>query len=136
MAETGQLIEKAIEAREYSYCKYSGFAVGAAVLTAEGKIFTGVNVENVSYPVTCCAERSAIYSAVSAGCRNFTAIAVAGGPKGKAPEQHITPCGMCRQALAEFNPDMDIYCAKTSTDYIKLNLREILAHGFAGTGNM
>ncbi|MFO3796398.1 MAG: cytidine deaminase [Anaerolineales bacterium] len=90
-----QLVRQANQVRQNAYAPYSGYAVGAAVLTADGRIFTGVNVENASYPNGVCAERVAIYKAVSEGAREFLAIAV-------VSENGATPCGFCRQVIAEF----------------------------------
>ena len=95
------LIGRALEAREQAYAPYSGFAVGAALLCADGEVFLGVNVENGSYGGTICAERSALVSAVSAGKRDFTAIAVVGGEMGKPVSALCPPCGICRQFMAE-----------------------------------
>lgn len=104
-----ELMESALQARQNAYAPYSGFAVGAALLCADGTVFTGCNVENASYSVTCCAERSALFAAVSAGKRRFTAIAVAGGRQGQVPDRLFMPCGVCRQALAEFcAPDLAV----------------------------
>jgi cytidine deaminase len=89
------LIESAIQAREWAYAPYSHYAVGAALLTASGKVYEGVNIENAAFPTTMCAERVAIYKAVSEGEREFTAIAI-------ATENGGSPCGSCRQVLAEF----------------------------------
>lgn len=89
------LIERAINAREWSYAPYSHYAVGAALLTVSGKVYEGVNIENAAFPTTMCAERVAIYKAVSEGEREFTAIAI-------ATENGGSPCGSCRQVLAEF----------------------------------
>jgi cytidine deaminase len=89
------LINTAISAREWAYAPYSRYAVGAALLTASGKVYEGVNIENAAYPTTMCAERVAIFKAVSEGEREFTAIAV-------ATENGGSPCGSCRQVLAEF----------------------------------
>ena len=91
----------AIEAMKDSYSPYSNFKVGAALLCEDGRIFTGCNVENLSYSATICAERVAVYKAVSEGTRRFTAIAVAGG-EGGAIAGRVTPCGVCRQVLYEF----------------------------------
>ena len=96
------LVSAALEARERAYCPYSGFAVGAALLAADGRVFTGCNIENATQGPGVCAERTALYKAVSEGVRDFTAIAVAGGKAGLPPEQFCPPCGVCRQALAEF----------------------------------
>ncbi len=93
------LVQAAREAAAHAYCPYSRYAVGAAVLTSDGQIYTGCNVENISYGLSMCAERTAIFKAVSAGCRSFAAVAVAGGDKRPA-----APCGACRQVLAELCP--------------------------------
>lgn len=99
--EEPDLIARARYNRERAYAPYSGFAVGAALRVKDGRIFDGVNVENASYGVGICAERSAAVSAVAAGCREFDAIAIAG------PEATATvPCGACRQFLNEFNPHL------------------------------
>lgn len=96
-----ELIAAALAARQHAYAKYSNFEVGAAILTADNRIFTGANVENASYGLTVCAERVAVHAAVSAGHRKFQALAVAtaGG---------LTPCGACRQVLAEFCDELEI----------------------------
>ncbi len=99
------LMQAALAAREHSHCKYSGFAVGAALLTADGSIYTGCNVENASYSLGCCAERTAIFKAVSDGQREFTAIAVCGGRKGGPADVPCIPCGACLQVMAEFCGD-------------------------------
>lgn len=98
-----ELFALATEVRERAYAPYSGYAVGAALLTREGKVYLGVNIENASFGATNCAERTALFSAVANGEREFAAIAVAGGRQGEAPST-CTPCGICRQALAEFCP--------------------------------
>ena len=97
-----ELLRIAKEARGASYCPYSGFAVGAALLTTDGKIYTGANVENASYTPTVCAERVAIFRAVHEGERLFEAIAIAGGKKGEESSHAVAPCGVCRQVMAEF----------------------------------
>ncbi|MBR0443303.1 MAG: cytidine deaminase [Clostridia bacterium] len=98
-----ELFALAAEIRERAYAPYSHYAVGAALLTKNGKVYTGVNIENASFGATNCAERTAVFSAVSNGEREFAAIAVAGGRMGEAPSD-CTPCGICRQVLAEFCP--------------------------------
>ena len=104
-----ELIKKAVEAMENAYAPYSEFLVGAALLAKSGQVYTGVNVENASYGVTNCAERSALYSAVSNGERTFSAIAVVGGKHGQIRKK-CSPCGVCRQALGEFcDGDFKIY---------------------------
>ena len=95
------LIAKAVEAMENSYSPYSGFKVGAALLTKSGKVFTGCNIENASYSPTNCAERTAFFKAVSDGEREFTAIAVVGGKDGEI-SSFCSPCGVCRQVMTEF----------------------------------
>ena len=96
-----QLLLLAIEARKNSYAPYSNFHVGAALLGKSGKVYTGCNVENAAYTPTNCAERTAVFKAVSEGEREFTAIAVVGGA-GEAIAELCAPCGVCRQVLAEF----------------------------------
>ena len=97
-----QLVQQAIDARGKSYSPDSGFAVGAALLTEDGHIFTGANIESATYSPTICAERVAIFSAVHAGHRHFRAIAIVGGKAGQSISQLCPPCGVCRQVMAEF----------------------------------
>jgi len=99
-----QLITSARRVRQHAYAPYSNYTVGAALLTAEGHIYTGVNVENAAYPVTICAERAAVFKAISEGERKFTALAVVTDNGG-------TPCGSCRQVLAEFGLEMLVLIA-------------------------
>lgn len=96
------LIEKALAAREASYSPYSGFAVGAALLAKDGRIFTGANIESASYTPTICAERVAFFTAIHQGVKEFSAIAVVGGKAGEAVSAYCAPCGVCRQVMAEF----------------------------------
>ena len=96
-----ELMQLAEEARKFSYCPYSHFAVGAALLTTGGKVYTGCNVENASYTPTNCAERTAVFKAISEGEKDFAAIAVIGAPEGEAGK-FCAPCGVCRQVLREF----------------------------------
>ncbi len=96
------LIEKALTAREASYSPYSGFAVGAALLTKDGRIFTGANIESASYTPTICAERVAFFTAVHQGAKDFSAIAVVGGKASEPLASYCAPCGVCRQVMAEF----------------------------------
>ena len=96
-------MEAAEEAREGAYAPYSGFLVGAALLTKSGKIYTGCNIENASYPAGICAERTAIFKAVSEGEREFEALALVGGRRGEAAP-FCAPCGICRQVISEFCP--------------------------------
>jgi cytidine deaminase len=101
--ETEQLIETAREAKSRAYAPYSNFAVGATLETVDGKVFTGCNVENISFGLTICAERSAVSAAVSAGSRDFKKIVIISDSK-----RPISPCGACRQVLAEFSPNLEI----------------------------
>lgn len=96
-----ELLNTALIAREAAYAPYSNYRVGAALLAEDGTVYTGCNVENASYSATICAERAAFAAAVSAGARNFKAIAVAGG-KGRKADEAASPCGICRQVMAEF----------------------------------
>ena len=96
------LVQKATEAREKSYSPYSHFSVGAALLCADGSLYTGANIENASYSPTICAERVALFRAVHDGHRDFTAIAIVGGPNGKEIDSFCAPCGVCRQVIGEF----------------------------------
>lgn len=127
-----ELIDQAFAARENSYCPYSGFSVGAAVLTKSGRIFCGCNVENAGYSPTLCAERSAMAQAIAAGEREFLMLAVCGGRKGEAPRSYFWPCGVCRQWLAEFcPPDFPVLCAKSREDFQQASLAELLPHAFS-----
>ena len=96
------LVEAALAAREKSYCPYSGFAVGAALLCEDGTVYTGANIESASFTPTVCAERVAMFTAVHQGQREFTALAVVGGKSGEDVSAYCAPCGVCRQVLSEF----------------------------------
>lgn len=125
-----ELISLAFEAMKMAYAPYSGFMVGAALLTKDNKIYTGCNIENAAYGPTNCAERTAFFKAVSEGERDFVKIAVVGGKDGK-PTDYFYPCGVCRQVMAEFcSEDFEIITAKSETDYIKVSLKEMLPYGF------
>lgn len=101
-----ELLKKAAEARELAYAPYSHFAVGAALLTEEGKVYKGCNIESASYSPSNCAERTAFFKAVSEGERRFKAIAIVGGRKGSPAGELCPPCGVCRQVMMEFcSPD-------------------------------
>ncbi len=122
-----QLIETANKAREKAYAPYSGFTVGAALLATDGRVFTGCNIENSAYTPTCCAERVAIFKAVSEGCKAFDAIAVVGG-KGDCVRDKCYPCGVCRQVMSEFcSEDMKIYFSNGDI----ITLGELLPFGFS-----
>lgn len=128
------LIELAIEARKMSYSPYSGFRVGAALVGKSGKVYTGCNVENAGYSPTNCAERTAVFKAVSEGEREFTAIAVVGG-KGEEIAPMCAPCGVCRQVLAEFC-DKDFRIVLGTTDNVQVfTLAELLPLSF-GKGDL
>ena len=131
-----RLITTAMEQRTYAYVPYSDFRVGAAILTKDGNIYTGCNIENSSYPISMCADRMALFKAVSEGIRDFSAICVVGGKTGEVTD-YCTPCGMCRQAFAEFcHPDeFQIIIAKNTEDYQILTLRKLLPLGF-GSENL
>lgn len=121
-----ELVKRALTARENAYAPYSQFKVGAALLTGDGKIYTGCNVENASYPVGICAERTAMAHAVADGARRFTAIAIAGSGDGYCP-----PCGMCRQFMAEFcDDDFDVILAKSVDDYRIVSMKSLLPYTF------
>ncbi len=111
-------VKSALEVRKNAYAPFSKFAVGAAIITKEGSIFTGVNVENSSFGATNCAERTALFSAVTAGQRDFEAIVIASVLNGKA----VFPCGICRQVLADFNPEMRVILVNSDTKMIEQDL--------------
>lgn len=127
------LIAAAFQAREKAYVPYSHYAVGAAVLTPQGRIYTGCNIENASYGATVCAERTAIFRAVSEGERSITGIAITGGREGEAPEDFAYPCGICRQVLKEFaGEELTVLVAKSQREYEAYTLEALLPHGFGG----
>ena len=117
------LAEKAIEAKEHAYVPYSHFRVGAALLTADGKIYTGCNIENAAYTPTNCAERTAFFKAVSEGERDFTAIAISGDA-----DDYLYPCGVCRQVMSEFckADTFQIILVKEDGTYKIFTLEELL----------
>ena len=120
-----RLIAEAKRVREFAYCPYSNFAVGAAVLGASGEIYGGCNIENASFSVTNCAERTAIFKAISAGEDDILAIAVVA--EGAAP---VPPCGACRQVIAEFNIP-HILMANLAGDVTEMRLEELLPVAFS-----
>lgn len=127
-----ELIKQALAARNHAYAPYSHYAVGAALLTAEGKIYQGCNIENASYGATNCAERTAFFKAVSKGERQFAAIAIAGGPEGEEPSGYASPCGICRQVMHEFcGEDFQVFLVKNTTEYREFTLGEILPFAFS-----
>lgn len=121
------LLARADEAAANAYAPYSKFQVGAALLADDGTVFPGCNVENVSYGLTNCAERTAIYSAVAVGKRKFEAIAIVQG--GGGADAPCWPCGACRQVLAEFNPQMQVIF-REGTGHRITTLAELLPHTF------
>ncbi|HCI74408.1 MAG TPA: cytidine deaminase [Lachnospiraceae bacterium] len=125
-----KLCGMAVEMRNRSYVPYSRFHVGAALLTEDGRIFTGCNIENAGFSPCICAERTAFAKAVSEGARTFAAIAISGGPEdGELP--YCPPCGVCRQVMAEFCAgSFPIYLAKSETDYKAYTLDEIMPFRF------
>ena len=126
-----ELIKSAIDSLDRSYAPYSHFNVAAAVLASSGKIYTGVNVENASYPAGICAERNAIFHAVACGEREITAIAIVGGLNGQITD-YCPPCGVCRQVMREFcDPEhMTVIIAKSTDEYKEMTLAELLPESF------
>lgn len=128
-----KLIQLALEARKMAYVPYSHYTVGAALLTEDGEIYCGCNIESASYGATNCAERTAFFKAISEGKRNFSAIAIAGGMEGEEPKEYAYPCGICRQVIKEFvKDDFRIIVARGLTDYKEYTLSELLPFGFGG----
>ena len=131
-----QLIEKAIAAMENAYAPYSGYKVGAALLCADGTVYTGCNIENAAFGPTVCAERTAIFKAVSEGKREFAAIAVCGGKNGEITGA-FPPCGVCRQVMREFcRDDFVIYMVGAGDSYEEHTLAEILPFSFSASEHM
>lgn len=122
-----ELIKKAFEAKEYAYVPYSKFHVGAAVICKNGKIYTGCNIECASYGATNCAERTAIFKAVSEGEIDIEAIAVVGDSN----EDYTAPCGICRQVIMEFGENIKVILAKTPEDYKIYNIKDLLPYAFS-----
>jgi cytidine deaminase len=125
--ELESLIAKAGTARTQAYAPYSKFQVGAALLGVSGRVYLGCNVENLSFGLTCCAERNAVFTAVAAGEREFTALAVVADSK-----TPVSPCGACRQVLAEFCRELTICCANLKGDRFETTLRELLPRAHEG----
>lgn len=120
-----ELVARALEARQHAYAPYSHYAVGAAVLAADGSVILGCNVENAAYPATICAERVALTGAIAQGQRALVAIAV-------ATENGGSPCGTCRQVMAELGPQMTVYIANAAGDYRTTTVQDLLPDWFTG----
>lgn len=140
------LIDEAMKARSMAYAPYSKYLVGAALVVPSGRIYTGCNIENASYGLTICAERTAIFKAVSEGQRHIDAIAIFGAPLfeddssdeggSKGENDYAFPCGACRQVLAEFlseSGDIDVTIARSQDDYREYKLSELLPYTFKMT---
>ena len=126
-----ELMELARSARQQSYSPYSGFAVGAALLDQNGKVWCGCNVENAAFSPTNCAERTAFFKAISEGVRSFERIAISGGPANTDPQAETAPCGVCRQVMAEFcSPDFVILLEDGQGGVVRHTLAELLPFGF------
>lgn len=121
-----KLIKKAIEAKQNAYAPYSKFSVGAALLTKEGRVYTGCNIECASYGGTNCAERTAIFKAVSEGERDIEAIAIVSDLDG-----YIYPCGICRQVIKEFGDEIKIITAKSEYDFKVYTIDDLLPNSFS-----
>ncbi|MFV0361720.1 MAG: cytidine deaminase [Suipraeoptans sp.] len=125
------LVKEALIARKKAYVPYSNFQVGAALMTDKSTIYSGCNIENAAYTPCNCAERTAIFKAVSEGEYNFKAIAIVGGDKSAKELDYCAPCGVCRQVIKEFcSDDFEIILAKSEEDYKSYTLGELLPYGF------
>lgn len=134
--EIRTLIRAAFEGQRFAYAPYSRFHVGAALRAKDGRVFKGCNIENAGYTATNCAERTALFKAVSEGVREFDAIAIVGSKAGEKNTLVTGPCGVCRQALYEFGgPKLTVIMAKSEEDYIVTTLGELLPYGF-GPANL
>ena len=125
LEEKQELIRMALAARERAYAPYSDFMVGAALRAEDGRIFTGCNVENAAYPAGICAERNAIFHAVAEGRMDFVRLVVAG-----RGEDFCVPCGICRQVIREFAPQLEIICLNGMGEERSFSLEELLPHSF------
>lgn len=135
-AEIQALIREAFEGQKFAYVPYSHFHVGAALRARDGRVFKGCNIENAGYTPTNCAERTALFKAVSEGVREFDAIAIVGSKVGEKNTLVTGPCGVCRQALYEFGgPKLTVIMAKDENDYIVTALGDLLPYGF-GPANL
>ncbi|XP_040843652.1 cytidine deaminase-like [Ochotona curzoniae] len=121
-----RLLLCSLEAKKSAYCPYSRFPVGAALLTRDGRIFSGCNVENACYTLGNCAERTAIHKAISEGCQDFRAIAIASDQQ----DDFISPCGACRQVMREFGTNWDVYMTKPDGTYVVRTVQELLPASF------
>ncbi len=118
-------MQRAIEARESSYSPYSKFAVGAALLCADGTVFTGANIENAAFGPSVCAERVALFKAISEGKRAFVKLAVT------CEGDHCRPCGVCRQVMFEHAPDMEVLMGNPDGEFVRTTVRDLLPDGFS-----
>lgn len=135
-AEIQALIREAFAAQKFAYVPYSHFHVGAALRGKNGQVFRGCNIENASYTPTNCAERTALFKAISEGVREFDAIAIVGSKVGETNTLVTGPCGVCRQALYEFGgPELTVIMARSEADYIVTTLGDLLPYGF-GPANL
>ena len=125
--ENSKLVDKAIEMMKFSHAPFSGYEVGAALLCKDGTVFGGCNVEGSSYGNTICAERTALVKAVSEGKKDFEALAVCA-----STDEICTPCGICRQMLADFSLDMTILCANQKGEFLEKKLFDLLPMAFTG----
>ncbi|MFZ5965909.1 MAG: cytidine deaminase [Bacillota bacterium] len=123
--EDRELLQHAEGAKEFAYVPYSKFRVGAALITKSGEVFTGCNVECASYGGTNCAERTAIFKAVSEGYTDFEAIAVTSDT-----DEYTFPCGICRQVIAEFGSDIKIIVGNANGEYKKYSIQDLFPHSF------
>ncbi len=120
-----ELINLAYEARNRAYAPHSGFKVGAALECADGRVFLGCNIENAAYGESICAERVAVFKAISEGVYDFRRLAVAA-----EGEKYCMPCGACRQVLQEFAPNIEVLCVRAGGSYVSYRLMELLPHAF------
>lgn len=135
--DKSELVRLALEARQKAYTPYSHFKVGAALLTKEGKVYQGCNIENAAYTPSNCAERTAFFKAVSEGDYNFAAIAIVGGAEDAEELELCAPCGVCRQVMMEFCDynEFEIILGKNPEEYKVMSLAELLPMGF-GPANL
>ena len=127
--DSRELLKLAEEARLNAYVPYSKFRVGAALLTSDGKVYTGCNIESASFGATNCAERTAIFKAISEGESKFVKIAIASDNSDK--NQPTWPCGICRQVIVEFADDIQVITGSSKGDIIEINIKDLLPHYFA-----